>query len=49
MVKEIEYYTTLDGKCPYIDWFKTLSRDYQSKLSKELTDWKMACLGIAKD
>ena len=43
MVKDIEYY-----KCPYIDWFKTLSREYQSKVIKRVNrledglygDWK---------
>ena len=36
MIKEIEYYTTEDGKCPYIDWFKTLSKEYQSKVIKRI-------------
>ena len=28
--KQIIYYTTADGKCPYIDWFRTLDGKTQS-------------------
>ena len=48
MVKEIEYYTTLDGKCPYIDWFKTLSRDYQSKVIKRVNRLEDGLFGDCK-
>ena len=48
MVKDIEYYTTLDGECPYIDWFKTLSRDYQSKVIKRVNRLKDGLFGDCK-
>ena len=48
MVKEIEYYTTLDGKCPYVEWRDSLSCDFQVRVAKRLNrmrdgnygDWK---------
>lgn len=48
MTKEIEYYTTRDGKCPYIDWFKTLSREYQSKVIKRVNRLEDGLYGDCK-
>lgn len=48
MSKEIEYYTTPDGKCPYIEWFKTLSRDYQSKVIKRVNRLENGLYGDCK-
>ncbi len=48
MTKEIEYYTTFDGKCPYIDWFKTLSREYQSKVIKRVNRLEDGLYGDCK-
>ena len=48
MPKEIEYYTTQDGKCPYIDWFKTLSREYQSKVLKRVNRLEDGLYGDCK-
>ena len=48
MVKEIEYYTTQDGKCPYIDWFKTLSKEYQSKVIKRVNRLEDGLYGDCK-
>ena len=48
MVKEIEYYTTHDGKCPYIDWFKTLSIEYQSKVIKRVNRLEDGLYGDCK-
>ncbi len=48
MVKEIEYYTTVDGKCPYIDWFTTLSREYQSKVIKRVNRLEDGLYGDCK-
>ncbi len=48
MVKEIEYYTTRDGKCPYIDWFKTLSRENQSKVIKRVNRLEDGLYGDCK-
>lgn len=47
-MKEIELYTTIDGKCPYIEWFESLCIEYQSRIYKRLErveegnfgDWK---------
>lgn len=46
--KQIIYYTTLDGKCPYLDWFKTLDVKTQSIVKARIDrlkdglkgDWK---------
>ena len=35
-MKEIIYYTTIDGKCPYIDWRNNLSYNFQSRISMRL-------------
>lgn len=34
MVKEIVYYYTLDGKCPYIEWLDSLDFSIQSRVLK---------------
>ena len=47
-MKRLEYYTTLTGKCPYIDWFEKLTPVYQAKILTRLDrlaegnkgDWK---------
>ncbi len=47
-MKEIEYYTTPEGKCPYIEWRNTLSIEFQVRIAKRLNrmsngnygDWK---------
>ena len=47
-MKEIIYYTTKDGKCPYTEWRDSLSFSYQIRIAKRLTrvqsgnfgDWK---------
>ena len=47
-MKEIIYYTTEDGKCPYIKWLESLSLDYQLRIDKRINklkdglkgDWK---------
>lgn len=47
-MKSLEYYTTEDGKCPYIEWFENLSYEYQVKILARLDrlaegnkgDWK---------
>ena len=36
MLKEVEYYTTVEGKCPYLDWFNSLTKEYQSKIIKRI-------------
>lgn len=48
MSKEIEYYTTSNGKCPYIDWFNTLSREYQSKVIKRVNRLEDGLYGDCK-
>ncbi len=47
-MKEIELYTTIDGKCPYKIWYKTLSIEYRLRVNKRIErmvdgnfgDWK---------
>ncbi len=47
-MKEIELYTTADGKCPYIDWLDTLCDEYSIRIDKRINrmregnfgDWK---------
>ena len=47
-MKEIEYYITPDGKCPYIEWRDTLSNAFQVRIAKRINhmldgnygDWK---------
>ena len=47
-MKHLEYYTTENGKCPYTDWFESLSPIYQVKILTRLDrllegnkgDWK---------
>ena len=47
-MKQLEYYTTERGKCPYTEWFEKLSPAYQVKVLTRLDrlaegnkgDWK---------
>lgn len=47
-MKQIEYYTTANNKCPYTEWFESLSPLYQAKIITRLDrllegnkgDWK---------
>lgn len=47
-MKEIIYYKTANGKCPYIEWLESLSLDYQLRILKRVNklkdglkgDWK---------
>lgn len=47
-MKQIEYYTTKEGKCPYIEWLEGLTPIYQAKVFTRLDrlvdgnkgDWK---------
>lgn len=47
-MKQLEYYTTANGKCPYTDWLENLSPSYQVKVLTRLDrlaegnkgDWK---------
>lgn len=48
MPKEIEYYTTADNKCPYLEWFNTLSRDFQSKVIKRVNRLEDGLYGDCK-
>jgi len=48
MYKEIEYYTTKNNKCPYLDWFNTLSRENQSKVIKRVNRLEDGLFGDCK-
>lgn len=47
-MKQIKYYKTNAGKCPYIEWFNELSIEYQLRVDKRINklkdglkgDWK---------
>ena len=47
-MKQIEYYTTKDGKCPYVEWLEKLNPTFQVKILTRLDrlaegnkgDWK---------
>ena len=47
-MKEIEVYTTQDGKCPFLEWRNSLSTEYKVRVNKRLQrmreglygDWK---------
>lgn len=47
-MKHLEYYTTVNNKCPYTEWFEKLSPLYQAKILTRLDrllegnkgDWK---------
>lgn len=35
-MKKINYYYTIDGKCPYIEWFKNLDNTFKVRINKRL-------------
>lgn len=35
-MKQIDYYYTADGKCPYLDWFKALDNSFKVRINKRL-------------
>ena len=46
--KEIEYYTTISGKCPYIEWRNSLSYEFQVRIFKRLNRIKDDNFGDCK-
>ena len=38
--KEIELYTTKDGKCPFIEWIQNLSYDFKIRIYKRINRMK---------
>ncbi len=36
MEKQIIYYTTIDGKCPYQDWYNELDKSIQLRVDKRI-------------
>lgn len=46
--KEVELYTTVSGKCPFIEWIQGLNSDYKIRIIKRINrikegnygDWK---------
>lgn len=47
-MKEIELYTTVNGKCPYIDWVSTLTKDYRARIDMRLKRMQNGNLGDCK-
>lgn len=35
-MKNIEYYYTINGKCPYLDWFNNLDNTFKVRIQKRL-------------
>ncbi len=35
-MKQIEFYTTKDGKCPYIEWITPLSLEYKTRIDMRI-------------
>ena len=48
MEKEIKYYYTADGKCPYIDWLDSLDTSIQLRVIKRLDKLKEGLYGDHK-
>ena len=48
MEKEIKYYYTTDGKCPYIDWLDSLDTSIQLRVIKRLDKLKEGLYGDYK-
>ena len=36
IMKKIEIYTTLDNKCPYLEWLNSLSLEYKVRIQKRI-------------
>lgn len=47
-MKEIEFYTTLDGKCPYIEWAMTLTKEYRARVDIRLKRMQNGNFGDCK-
>ena len=35
-MKQIIYYTTIDGKCPYLDWYKKLDKSVRQQVDRRI-------------
>lgn len=35
-MKQVIYYTTIDGKCPYQDWYKKLDKSVRQQLDRRI-------------
>ena len=46
--KEIKYYTTIDGKCPYIEWRDSLSYSFQVRIAKRINRMRDGNYGDCK-
>lgn len=45
MEKQIEYYTTKDGKCPYTQWLESLDFSVQARVLKRIDKLKKGLYG----
>ena len=48
MEKEIEYYHTIDGKCPYFEWRKKLDVSIRLRVNKRIDKLKEGLYGDHK-
>ena len=46
--KEIKYYTTIDGKCPYDDWYNELDKSIQLRVDKRVEKLEQGLYGDHK-
>lgn len=47
-MKQIKYYKTKTGKCPYIEWVETLRFEYQLKILKRVNRMREGLYGDCK-
>lgn len=45
MEKQIIYYYTVSGECPYLDWYKQLDRSIQLRIDKRIEKLKTGLYG----
>ena len=48
MEKEIKYYYTADGKCPYIEWRNSLDLSIRLRINKRIEKLKIGLYGDHK-
>lgn len=47
-MKKILYYTTEDGKCPYLDWYNSLDRSIQTRIDMRIDKLEEGLFGDYK-
>ena len=47
-MKQIIYYTTIDGKCPYQDWYKKLDKSIRQQVDRRIDRLEEGIYGDCK-